>query len=547
LGWYFKSRFIFLKPHYDWGMFKKKRLTPDEIGVLFLLSALIFGSAFRILPPYLAGFPINDGGLFYKMIQAVQQNHYRLPEYVQYNGLDIPFVYPPFAFYLAGFIADLSGRPLIDIVLWFPAITLIAVIPAVYYFANVFLKSRLQAGLATFLYALLPRSITWLIMGGGVTRSLGQFFLIMAAANIYLLFNQKDLTGFHAARSTFITMKPVRSSLVLSILFSALVCLTHPEAALHTIGFAFILFLFYGRNKAGMINALIVILGTMLLSFPWWIVTLARFGPAPYLSAAGTGLNSLSYLIVLFSPFSGEPFMTIIAVFAILGFAAQIAKREYLLPILFVIPFIIEPRSAANVSIVPMALLASIAWTDLILPALSKMENAQFTRFLQSRAEKLLFFYLVFCLMIGMQIFALDFREKRLSPEHRAAFAWITQNTPADSKFLILTGKTDLFADPINEWFPVLSSRVSLTTIQGYEWAGRGEFTKRVPFMQGLQLCASLDCVESTAKEAGFDYNYIYIAGAASADANVIHELKSAPMYSSVYEKDSLTILKYPR
>jgi hypothetical protein len=536
-------------------MFKKTQLASDEIGVLFLIAALVFGAAFRVLPPYLAQFPINDGGLFYKMIEAVQANHYRLPEYVQYNGLEIPFAYPPLAFYLAGFVADISGKPLMDVVLWFPAIVLIAVIPAVYYFANIFSQSRLQAGLATFTYALLPRSVTWLVMGGGVTRSLGQLFLILAVANIYLLFNRKNLTGFHKspinqdetdsrdARSTFVTTKPVRF-IVLSIIFSALVCLTHPEAALHTIGFALILFLFYGRNKAGIINALIVICGTLILSAPWWMFTLARFGLDPYLSAASTGLNGLSYLIVLFAPFTGEPFMTIIAVFAILGFAAQLAKREYLLPLLFVAPFIIEPRSAANVSIIPMALLASIAWTDLILPALSKIESAQFAKFLQSRAEKLLFFYLTFCLIVGMQLFTLDFREKRVSPEHRAACAWIGQNTPADSKFLILTGKTDLFADSLNEWFPVLSNRVSLTTIQGYEWTGKGMFAERVPFMQGLQRCASLECVEATAKAAVFDYNYVY---AANANASLVYELKSGEKYSTTYEKDNVLIFKYFR
>jgi hypothetical protein len=528
----------------------KKRLTPDEFGSLFFLAALMFGAMFRILPPYLAGFPINDGGLFYKMIQAIQENHYRLPEFIQYNGLNIPFAYPPFAFYLAGFIADISGKPLIDIVLWFPAIVLIAVIPAVFYFANIFLKSRLQAGLATFLYALLPRSVMWLIMGGGVTRALGQLFLILAVANIYLMFNQKNLTGFHEspinqdesdardARSTFVTMKPVRF-VVLSIIFSALVCLTHPEAALHTIGIAFILFLFYGRNKVGTINSLIVILGTLIFTSPWWILTLARFGLDPYLSAAGTGLNGLSYLIVLFTPFTGEPFMTIIAVFAILGFATQLARREYLLPILFVIPFLVEPRSAANVSIIPMSMLAAIAWTDLILPALSRIENAQFAKFLQSRAEKVLFFYLVFCLMIGMQIFTLDFREARVSPEQREAFTWIKQNTSTDSKFIIITGKTDLFSDDINEWFPVITNRVSLTTIQGYEWMGKGAFARRVPFMQGLQRCANLACVESTAKEAGFDYGYIYIA---SINSNLIYELKSAGKYSIVYEKNGMMI-----
>jgi len=509
-------------------MFKKTKLNANDLGTLFFLAALIFGAWFRALPPYLAGFPINDGGLFYKMIEAVRENHYRLPETVHYNGLNIPFAYPPFAFYLAGGVADLFGKPLMDVVLWFPAIVLIAIIPAVFYFANAILKSRLQAGLATLLYALLPRSITWLIMGGGVTRGLGQLFLILAVANVYLLFAEKQ-----------------KKRLLSAMIFSALVCATHPEAALHTVGIALVLWLFYGRNKDGMINALIVALGTALLTSIWWLPVLARFGLDPYLSAAQTGLNGLSYSIVLFAPYSGEPFMTIIALLAILGFAAQVAKGEYLLPALLAVPFVVEPRSAANVSIIPMALLASVALTDLLLPALARIESAArnipFKNVLQSRSEKLLFFYLLFCVLIGMHFFASGLNEKRVSPEHRQAFAWIQQNAPADGKFLIITGKTDLFADPINEWFPVLTNRVSLTTIQGYEWVGQGAFAEKVPVMQSLQRCAALTCIESAAQEAGVDYDYIYVA---NANANLIYDLQSKGTYSSAYEKDGIVIFR---
>jgi len=82
------------------------------------------GAALRLYTAYQAGFPINDGGLFYKMTRAIQYNNYLLPEYVYYNGLEIPFAYPPFGFYLAGLINDLLGIPLIKVFLWLPAIVL---------------------------------------------------------------------------------------------------------------------------------------------------------------------------------------------------------------------------------------------------------------------------------------------------------------------------------------------------------------------------------------------------------------------------------------
>jgi hypothetical protein len=474
------------------------------------------------------------------MIEALQQNDFRLPEYVQYNNLNIPFAYPPLAFYLAGLISKIFNISIFNILLWMPAAILIAVIPAIFQFAKVVLKSQLQAGLTALIYALLPRSITWLIMGGGVTRSLGQLFLVLASINLYLLFTAKVKQKKH---------------LILSILFFTLVCITHPEATIHITGIALIIWLFYGRNIEGVINSILVALGTLMLTSPWWLTILLRFGPSPYISAAQTGLNSTGYFFRLFLPFSGEPFLTIIALLAVLGLTVQIAKGEFLLPLLYIIPFIIEPRNAPNVSIIPMALLAAISLTDLLLPTLAKIEsgikNIQFDNILQSQSEKFLFVYLMIYLLIGMQFSDLSFRENRVSPENRKALEWIKLNTPVNSKFLILTGKNDLFADSLNEWFPVLTNRISLTTIQGYEWMGNGVFAKNVKIMQDLQQCTAsnqaLNCIEFTSKEAGYRYDYLYIPRESkdgTARNNLEYALQNSNVYASVYVSKSALIFK---
>ena len=517
----------------------KRELSADDLGKLLLFAAVIFGAWFRLFPPHAAGFPINDGGLFFRMIEAIQSNGYRLPESVLYNGLAIPFAYPPLALYVAGVVTTIFQTTLFNTLLWFPAAILICVIPAFYYLATLLLKSRFQAGLAALLYAVLPRSIAWMIMGGGVTRSLGHLFLILASANIYLLYTTKQ-----------------KKYLAWSTVFCSLVCLTHPEAAIHTMGIAFLLWFFYGKSKDGIIASLIIATGTLIVTSPWWITILRRFGPAPYLSATQTGLNSLGYTFRVFQPFSGEPFVAIIFILAILGIAIKIAKREYLLPIWFAFPFILEPRNAPNVSILPMAMLASIALTELLLPALSKIESAarnlQYQHVLQSRIEKYLLVCLLLYSLIGMQHFDMGLKENSLSPTTREVFEWINSNIPADARFLIVTGKTDLFADAVNEWFPALTNRISQTTIQGYEWMGGGLFAERVPVMQEIQLCPnstpSLTCIESVSGDAGFDYNFIYVArinGGAARGDNLIYELRNKETYFLEYEKDSVVIFKY--
>lgn len=348
--------------------------------------------------------------------------------------------------------------------------------------------------------------------------------------------------------------KQQKKHLVLSIIFSSLVCNTHPEATIHTIGIAILLWLFYGKNKKGITDAFLVSIGTLALTSPWWVTTLLRFGLKPYLSATQTGLHRLHYIIALFVPFSGEPFLTVIALLAILGMALQIAKREYLIPIWYALPFFIEPRSAANVSIAPMAILSSIALTELILPMLSKVEgemkNRKFDSLLQSSSEKFLLYYLLGCLLIAMQYYCLNFSENRVSANVRESFDWIMLNTPANRKFLIITGKTDLFADFTNEWFPVMTNRVSQTTIQGYEWMGDSLFERRLPVIQNIQRCSSspftLECIETTAAGV-LEYDIIFVSrkgGNANFGDNLLAELNSSKQYESVYKTIDVAVFK---
>ena len=143
------------------GKAQRKPLSQDEIGILIFIAAIIFGSWFRLFPVYEAKFPINDGGLFFRMTEAILENSFRLPAYIQYNGLEIPFAYPPLGFYLAGAISTIPGIKLIQVFLYLPAVILIIILFAFFALANSIFESKLLAGLATLFLALLPRSITW--------------------------------------------------------------------------------------------------------------------------------------------------------------------------------------------------------------------------------------------------------------------------------------------------------------------------------------------------------------------------------------------------
>ena len=107
-----------------------------------------------------------------------------------------------------------------------------------------------------------------------------------------------------------------------------------------------------------------------------------------------------------------------------------------------------------------------------------------------------------------------------VSPENRDAFKWVAQNTPTDSTFLIMTGDTELFCDPVQEWFPMLSGRMSATTIQGHEWSRNGHFLEWTASLQDLQQCmeaaSPMACITASTWAADIQYDYVYVAMSAT-------------------------------
>ena len=526
-------------------------LNSDEIGFLIGLASTILGAGLYLYPPALAGFPVNDGGLFYTMIRAIQQDAYRLPEYVQYNGLSIPFAYPPLGFYVGALISSILGIDPLRVIQWFPAIVLIGTSVAFYFLAKRMLKSPIEAGIATFLYVCTPRSMTMLVMGGGLTRSLGQLFLILTTAFVLAMFTQR--------RPRF---------LILSIAFGALVVLTHPEASVHAVSACTLLWLLEGRSHRGTVDALIVAFAVAAASAIWWLPAVLQIGIAPFASAAQTGLHaSILFVYPFMLTFTQEPAMTLIACLGLIGVAASVAQGKYLLPLWALLPFAVEPRDAATVAVIPLALLGAVALHEVVFPGIhalqSRSPGSPDGNYLSSRTAWILGGYLALFLLV-MGIYAASLlAQLQVSKANRVAFEWVSSNTPPESRFLILTGEIEPFCDPLQEWFPVLSQRISSTTIQGYEWASNGAFFARIGDLQEMQRCLSQDsplqCVKNVASAMGVAYDYIYVpkraqttqmcrpTGQTTVSSALSMDLGQDSAFQRVYQTIDVEIFAAPR
>lgn len=226
-----------------------------------LIWAISMGILVRLIPAFRFPFPINDGGLFYVMMEDLIHNGFQLPAYTTYNSNHIPFAYPPLALYLGALISAGLDIPLILLLQWLPPIVTILTIPAFYLLSRTMLKSHFQAALATVAYAMLPRTYDFPSMGGGLTRSFGLLFMLLALVSAFRFY-----------------IKQHWHYLLPFGIFSALLFTSHPEYTVHTCAVIMLMWIFWGRTKRGIVGSLAIIAGTLLLASPWWMVVITRQG-----------------------------------------------------------------------------------------------------------------------------------------------------------------------------------------------------------------------------------------------------------------------------
>ena len=508
---------------------------------LILLLAILLGAWLRLTPAAQAGFPINDGGMFYTMIGDLQKNGYSLPAFTSYNAAEnIPFAYPPFPLYLAALFNGLFHLPIMQILQWLPALISIGVVLAFYHMSKALLGSRLQAALATLIFALIPRTFSWFLMGGGLTRSFGQLFLMLTAVSAYFLFVERS-----------------RRYLILTILAGTLAVLSHPEAAIHTVGLALLIWFFKSRTKTALLDSILVALGVSALTALWWLPVLSQHGITPFLNVAQTGNHSIKALLPLLKfDFAQEPLLPLITIIGIIGLFVSLIKRNYFFTAWFVLPFIMEPRSAPWIVTMPLAMLAALALTDLLLPALVSLAPDIPNPF-QNKAALAFLGCVVAYSLLGSYAFALKMGADHLDESDQAAMAWVAANTSSGSQFLVLTGASDPMNDPIQEWFPALTQRNSQTTLQGKEWTWGAKFIPSLAGYEQLQSCFSEDvsCVGQQAQDLNLSFEYIYVRKTMTMQCPdgencqyngvaLVENLKKSPGRQLVYESDGAVIFR---
>jgi hypothetical protein len=481
---------------------------PITLGGVAALATLL-GAFIRCFYVFQSDFPLNDGGMFYTMVQDLQKAHYHLPLFTSYNQANIPFAYPPLPFYLTGWLNSIFGIDLLQLERFLPLLFSIATIPAFYWLAKKVLSSDVQVGAATLVFALFSPVYTWQIMGGGLTRSPALFFTVLALA------------------AYFSWVKEHRwIDLIWIILFTSLTTLCHLEM-LFMLGLSYLTIFFIKQHSWKVFGQLCLAgLGTLLLTAPWWGTVIAQHGFSPFVQAFGIGkFNLLTTLATLFSLTPTQDLNeTIFTLLGVAGAVILLCQRDWLLLVWWLVFVLFDPRSTQRSVTIPVALLAGVSlelglsWLGKNLPQAKKEKNQPHPGgidFQKSSIKLILIICFVFAFfneLVGE--YTSGSLLSSLNQENRQAMQWVKENTPEGSKFLVIDYPSGWHLDMVGEWFPTISERVSLLTAQGLEWLPDKAQAKTIDALTKVSNCRmeGITCLENWIKQEPVQLQYVYFA-----------------------------------
>ncbi len=527
---------------------RRPRLRSYAVPTL-IAAAIALGCLVRAYHVLSAGFPLNDGGLFYAMTEDLRHNGYRLPEFTSYNQESIPFGYPPLGFYATGFVAGVTPLSLLDGFRFLPLLASCLTIPAFYLLSRRLMPSQAAVAASVFAFALVPRSFVWMLMGGGVTRAPGFLFAILALVVVQRLYAERRWACLPAAAA-----------------LCALTLLSHLEAAWFLAVSIGLFFLAFGRHRMGVAASLALAGSTLLLAAPWWVEVLSDHGTGPFRASFETGGSFFTdaatrrfiFVSLARGAATSEPFFPLIGALALLGAIVSLATRRWFLPAWCVAIVLLDARAFPTFTTVPVAMLAGVGLVEVVLPALVRAGQAQAVNGNGRTPATLAAPRAAGLALLAFAAFATFAAVERapgmggegeylrgLSRDERRAMSWVSAETPAEARFLVVPD-TSWETARAAEWFPLLAQRVSVATVQGSEWLPDQEFGRRVDDYYYALDCGfkTSVCLDQWSQATGRAFSYVYVrkTNMGQCCATLVTSLREDVRYAVVYDGPGATI-----
>ncbi len=335
-----------------------------------------------------------------------------------------------------------------------------------------------------------------------------------------------------------------------TILGGTFVVLSHLAWALQSVLVILLLWFFWGRNRQGIINSLIVVIGILLLTSPWWVAVFQHHGIGTLLQAGQVNHSRwLSWTILFALSFTGE-YTGVIAVFAMIGLFICLAKGEYFFPLWALLCLLVDPRGGTFASIFPFTILAMSTITDGIAPQLfnKKTEDQHpdtWMYSLNTNVGRLFFGFFIILFLYNAYNVSNTVSYQVLGAEEFEAINWVKSNTDVTDQFLILDEQGNPLLSPFAEWFPALADRRSVATIQGTEWlSGDKHYNQQISTVTSIHECLYQDvnCLYSFQDKMADKYGFVIVAS--KNPVPLLNSLENQPDYKLAYSSPTIKIFQ---
>ena len=452
----------------------------------------------RILPVSTHDFALNDGGLFYAMTKDLWASSFQLPYFTSYNHAQIPFAYPPAAFFIGAMACQL-GISIDFFFRFFPAACCCLLPFPVYLLARQCNCSRIACWSAVFAFACNRRAFEWQLMGGGVTRSLG---LLCAATSVALFLRYFSVRSF--------------MNLVYSSVCFALASLSHPEAGIFALAGVSAFCISRLRSRFDAFGLLLFSALSSILLMPWLAIIIHRHGfqklfelfySVPKLSEADLG-TVIEFFEWRLSASIFEPYLPLQAYFAVIGISIAVKTRNFFPLFWWFSESALPGRANEAFAAVPLSILLGmgISTTLNVLHVESRIMNFRLINYFRILCAFIL--AVTSCWRIRT---ASDFYFS-VPLTVRRDLQWIKTEVPTTDRFMVLEKAAWSWA-AISEWFPALTDHANVTTIQGSEWLGPARMRELIARYSRMQNCGDLGvvCFDELVTRFQLTVDYLYV------------------------------------
>jgi len=394
--------------------------------------------------------------------------------------------------------------------------------------------------MATFAFALIPQDFIWLIMGGGITRSFGFLFAILAISRLKPLLDSQR-----------------RGDVILLGLFSGLSLLSHLEFAVFVAFSCLLFWLRFSRERRGILAIAQAALVAIGINAPWFSFVIIQHGIGPIIAAGRTGDNPIEAAsAILQYTTTGELLFPVLAALSLLGLYVCWTRRDWLLPLWLLMCLFVDFRAGKVYVGVPVALLVSIGIVDGLLPLAKRWDRPQHGGGATTEPKGLLvaiFLYAGFASLLLPPGYL-----SPLPQGERTAMQWVAVHTPPSGRFLVVGGAEAptepgglWTADRSAEWFPALTGRQSVGTYEGHEWLG--DYSAAHAKFDEVLSCMDrgADCLTQWGANESVAFDYVYVPKGAGEDSSfgshwccwsLRNSLRADPLFAVIYDGPGATI-----